>query len=91
MIAWQASDQRKSAWCRSQGIIGTTLESCLVRIRRADAQVRSSGFIAVHPPRMFVREAVSAVRIELGGGVQILGLTLAEVALVLRDLREERS
>jgi len=33
VIAWQASDQSKSAWCRSQGIIRTTLQSCLVRIR----------------------------------------------------------
>ena len=44
-----------------------------------------SGFIAMHPPALV---AVGEVRIELGDGVQILGLDLAGVVAVLRGLRE---
>jgi len=44
-----------------------------------------SGFIEVHPPAM---DAVGEVRIELGGGAQILGLDLAGVVAVVRGLRE---
>jgi hypothetical protein len=42
------------------------------------------GFIAVHPPALV---AVGEVRIELGDGVQILGLDVAGVVAVLRGLR----
>ena len=90
--AWRASGKNQAAWCRSQGIAKWTLKSCLARVNRpvsAMSQPRSvravSGFIAMHPPALV---AVGEVRIELGDGVQILGLDLAGVVAVLRGLRE---
>jgi len=46
-----------------------------------------SGFIAVHPPAEVVVTA-GEVRIDVGGGVHILGLDVAGVVAVLRGLRE---
>ena len=86
--AWRASGMNQAAWCRSQGIAKWALKSCLARINRSESDVsrpRSvravSGFIAVHPPAVVVG---GDVRIELGGGAQIVGLDLAGVVAVLR-------
>jgi hypothetical protein len=90
--AWRASGKNQAAWCRSQGIAKWTLKSCLARVKVPESDLsrpRSvgavSGFIAVHPPAMV---AVGEVRIDVGGGAQILGLDLAGVVAVLRGLRE---
>ena len=88
VAAWRASTQSRLAWCRAQGIRITTLQSYVSRIRRADREVGVPGFIEVRPPAM---AASGEVRIELGGGMQVLGLDLAQVVQVLRELREERS
>ena len=90
--AWRASGKNQAAWCRSQGIAKWTLKSCLARVKlpgsdlnRPQAVRAVSGFIAVHPPAMV---SVGEMRIDLGGGAQILGLDLAGVVAVLRGLRE---
>ena len=90
--AWRASGESQASWCRSQGIAKWTLKSCLARVKlpgsdlnRPRAVRAVSGFIAVHPPVMV---AVGEMRIDLGGGAQILGLDLAGVVAVLRGLRE---
>jgi hypothetical protein len=83
----------KEAWCRSQGILRSTLNSCLVRVQRAEAALASpvaSGFIAVHPPRS-AAPVSGELRLALGGEVQVHGLDLAGVIMVLRALREDRS
>lgn len=89
--AWRASGENQAAWCRSQGIAKWTLKACLARVGRpvsAVSRPRSvggvSGFIAVHAPAVV---PVGVVRIELGDGVQILGLDLAGVVAVVRGLR----
>ena len=88
---WRASGKNQAAWCRSQGIAKWTLKSCLFRVNRpvsAVSRPRSvgavAGFIAVHPPEVV---AVGEVRIELGGGAQIVGLDLAGVVAVMLGLR----
>ena len=89
--AWRASGKNQAAWCRSQGIAKWTLKSCLARVNRPELALcrpRSvgavSGFIAVHPPAVV---AAGEVRIELGGGAQIVGLDLAGVVAVMLGLR----
>jgi hypothetical protein len=89
--AWQASSQSKSSWCRAQGVLETTLQSCLTRVRRADGTGLGSGFIAVCPPRQVMPSVAGELRIDLGGVMQLLGLHLDDVAQVLRALREEVS
>jgi hypothetical protein len=88
VASWRASGQNKAAWCQSQDIPILTLKSCLAQIQRAKPVVASpgqSGFMEVHPSR---EVALGELRIELGGGVQLLGLDLAGVVAVLRGLRE---
>ena len=86
--AWRTSGVSKGVWCRSQGITISTLQSCLKRMCRQASAVEVHavpGFIVVHPPRTV---AAGEVRIELGGGAQILGLDVDGVIAVLRGLRE---
>ena len=86
--AWRTSGVSKGVWCRSQGITISILQSCLKRMYRQTPAVEVHtvpGFIAVHPPRTV---AACEVRIELGGGAQILGLDVDGVIAVLRGLRE---
>ena len=94
VVAWRASRENQALWCRSHGIAKWTLKSCLARVQRSESglsrprSVRAlPGFIAVHPPEEAVVTA-GEMRIELGGGAQILGLDLAGVVAVLRGLRE---
>jgi hypothetical protein len=89
--AWQASGQNKSSWCRAHGVLDTTLQSCLVRVRRSEGPGPGSGFIAVRPPSLVAPLATGELRIDLGGGMQLLGLHAADVVQVLRSLREEHS
>jgi hypothetical protein len=57
----------------------------------ADGTGLGSGFIAVCPPRQVMPSVAGELRIDLGGGMQLLGLHLDDVAQVLRALREEVS
>lgn len=45
--AWKASGQNKEAWCRSQGILRSTLQSCMIRIEERGSV--PAGFIEVKP------------------------------------------
>jgi hypothetical protein len=88
--AWRASGESQTKWRRSHEVLKTTLPSCLDRVQRSESVAvcpSLSGFIAVHPPKA-VEEAPCEVRIELGGGAQILGLDVDGVIAVLRGLRE---
>ena len=92
--AWRASGENQAAWCRARGIAKWTLKSCLARVKLPDSGLSRPrsvgavpGFMAVHPP-MEVVVPSSAVRIDVGGGVHILGLDVAGVVAVLRGLRE---
>lgn len=92
--AWRASGANQAAWCRARGIAKWTLKSCLARVRVPESGLSRPrsvgavpGFIAVHPPLEVVVPS-SEVRIDVGGGVHILGLDVAGVVAVLRGLRE---
>jgi hypothetical protein len=84
---WQESGQGKGAWCRREGITSTTLQSCLLRVRRAEIGPVVGGFIAVHPPRGSGQVSGIGLQIELGGGVRVVGLEVADVVAVVRGLR----
>ena len=92
--AWRASGENQMTWCRARGIAKWTLKSCLARVKLPESGLSRPrsveavpGFIAVHPPVEVVVPS-SEVRIDVGGGVQILGLDVAGVVAVLRGLRE---
>lgn len=50
--AWRSSGMSKEGWCREQGLLRSSLESCLTRVMQAEAAERSGpvGFMAVEPP-----------------------------------------
>lgn len=93
VAAWRASGETKAAWCRSQGVLCSTLHSCLVRVQQPEVAASSpaaSGFIAVLPPRP-AEPASGDLCMEIGPEVRVLGLDLAGVVSVLRALRVGRT
>lgn len=73
VATWRVSGVSKGVWCRAQGIKISTIHSCLKRMYRHASALKihaAPGFVEVHPPRTV---AAGVVRIELGGGAQILG------------------
>jgi hypothetical protein len=91
--AWRASGETKAAWCRSQGVLCSTLHSCLVRVQHpavAAPSPSASGFIAVLPPRP-AEPTSGDLCLEIGSEVRVLGLDLPGVVAVLRALRVGRT
>jgi hypothetical protein len=93
VAAWRTSGESKAAWCRSQGVLCSTLHSCLVRNERSEVAVPSpgsSGFIAVQPPCP-AEPASGELCLEIGSDVRVLGLDLPDLIAVLGALREGRA
>jgi hypothetical protein len=93
VAAWRTSGESKAAWCRSQGVLCSTLHSCLARIQQREVTgpfLRSPGFIAVHPPRP-AEPASGELCLEIGSDVRVLGLDLPGLVAVLGALREGRA
>jgi hypothetical protein len=90
VVAWRTSGESKAAWCRSQGVLCSTLHSCLARIQPSEVAVpspASSGFIAVQPPCP-AEPASGELCLEIGSDVRVRGLDLPGLVAVLRALRE---
>ncbi len=89
VAAWKASGQSKEAWCRSQGILRSALISCLYRVEAHGPA--AGGFMEVKPaPVEPVAAATrSALILELGHGVRVVGLDGASVVDLVRALRTE--
>ena len=93
VAAWRASGEIKAAWCRSQGVLCSTLHSCLVRVQQpavVASSAAASGFIAVLPPRSVV-PASGDLCLEVNSEFRVLGLDLPGVVAVLRALRVGRT
>ena len=97
VAAWKASGQNKEAWCRSQGILRSALMSCLYRVEARDDAVASPGFIEIRPPTAVAAAPASppppaqSIILELGSGMRVLGMDVAQVADLVRALRQERA
>lgn len=89
--AWRSSGQPKESWCRTQGILRSTLLSCLSRVDEADRTPSSSGFIEVRPARPDIPEPspLSPLVLELGPGIRLVGLDAASVMALVRALRQD--
>lgn len=89
VAAWKASGQNKEAWCRSQGILRSTLQSCMIRIEERGSE--PVGFIEVKPAQRnpVATSAPSPVILELGHDLRVIGLDAAGLAALVRALRAE--
>jgi hypothetical protein len=89
VAAWKASGQNKEAWCRSQGILRSALLSCLYRVEERGPS--PAGFIELKPAKAkpAVPEAPSALVLELGHGLRVVGLDAAGVVALVLALRTE--
>jgi hypothetical protein len=89
VAAWRSSGQSKEAWCRSQGILRSALNSWLYRIEERGPE--PAGFIEVKPGS--AAPVASATRpaliLEFGHGLRLIGLDAAGVVELLRALRTE--
>lgn len=98
VAAWKASGQNKEAWCRSQGILRSALMSCLYRVDNLHAVgTASPGFIEIRPPTE-VAPAPSAdaptappIILDLGHGMRVLGMEVAQVVDLVHALRQVRA
>ena len=93
VAAWRSSGQKKESWCRAQGLLRSTLSSCLQRVEYADGASRPVGsFIAVRPPRcrrptsVAASPALPTIAIELPDGILITGLDASGAALLIGQL-----
>jgi len=84
---WRSSGQTQAVWCQAQGIQPVTLRWYVKRVNQAVPR----GFIAVHPRGLPADDAVSALVLEFGDGLRVTGLQIAEVAILVRALREQAS
>lgn len=89
VASWQASGQNKEAWCRSQGILRSALLSCLYRVEERGPS--PAGFIELKPAQAepVTMSAPSALVLELGHGLRVVGLDAAGVVSLVRALRTE--
>jgi ABC-type protease/lipase transport system fused ATPase/permease subunit len=89
VAAWKASGLNKEAWCRTQGILRSALLSCLYRVE--ERSPTPSGFIEVKaaPVAAIASSAPSALVLELGPGLRVVGLDAAGVVALVRALRTE--
>ena len=87
VAAWKSSGQNKEAWCRSQGILRSSLLSCLSRVEERARHPRA-GFIEVLPPGTAAAStAPPALALELGHGMRVVGFDAAGVLALVRALR----
>ena len=89
VAAWKASGQNKEAWCRSQGVLRSALISCLYRVEERGPT--PAGFIEVKPAQAkpVAPSVPSALVLELGYGLRVVGLDAAGVVALVRALRTE--
>lgn len=87
VTAWKASGLNKEAWCRSQGILRSTLQSCQGRVEERSPV--AAGFIEVKPAEVppVTSASESAVVLDLGHGLRVVGLNAAVVIALVRALR----
>jgi hypothetical protein len=88
--AWKASGQNKEAWCRSQGILRSALQSCLYRVGERRPSPGPTGFIEVRPSSA-VDAPLAGLVLELGHGMRVVGLDRDGVLSVIRALHQEAS
>ena len=91
VAAWQASGDGVARWCQRQGHARSALKSWRERIAVADGASSVGGFIALHRPRQAtvvapVEPGVSAVVVAWGDDLRVLGLDVAGVAALMREL-----
>jgi ABC-type protease/lipase transport system fused ATPase/permease subunit len=89
VAAWKASGLNREAWCRSQGILRSTLQSCQGRVEKRSPV--PAGFIEVKPagvsPATPASASASALTLDLGHGLRVVGLDAAAVVELVRALR----
>jgi hypothetical protein len=89
---WQASGLSKQAWCREQGILPSTLQSCMHRTNRA--VISTSPAL---PPFVELQRrpapAIEArmIRLSLAGSMATTELTIADLGALIQQLAEARS
>lgn len=97
VAAWRASGQNKEAWCRSQGVLRSALMSCLYRVDNMHAgAIASPGFIEIRPPTSTPSPSADSppippIVLDLGHGMRVLGMDVAQVVDLVRVLRQERA
>jgi hypothetical protein len=92
VAAWKGSGLNKEAWCRSQGILRSALQSCLHRV---DGQVRAPvRFIEVRPAAGAAQSPAAsppALTLELGYGLRVVGLDVSGLLQLVQALRVGRA
>jgi len=82
---WQASGQDQAMWCQARGMQPATLQWYLRRVGQAVPR----GFIPVRPRATAVDIGpgpVGALVLEMGEGLRVTGLGVAEVVALVRAL-----
>lgn len=90
VAAWKASGLNKEAWCRSQGVLRSALLSWLSRVEAHGVAREPAGFIELRP----VAEAPASpgpIILELGSGMRVVGMDVAQVVDLVCALRQERA
>lgn len=87
VAAWQASGLTKEAFCRSQGMLRSTLSSCLLRTRgRGSSPLAPAGFVEIRP----ATAGREGLVLDLGDGLRVVGLDVASVTALVTALRTGR-
>jgi hypothetical protein len=89
---WQASGLSKQAWCREQGILPSTLQSCMTRTNRAVISTTPSipTFVELQRRPAPALEA-RTLRLSLAGSMATAELTIADLGALIHHLSEARS
>lgn len=84
VAAWKASGQTKGAWCQAQGLLRSTLQSCQQRVEAKDL---APDFIEIRPaPAGDEHGAGGPLVLELGQGMRLVGLDVAQAIALIRGL-----
>jgi len=85
VATWKASGQTKGAWCQAQGLLRSTLQSCLQRVEAKDL---APGFIEIRPTSATEEHGSGGTLIlELGHGMRLVGLDVAQAIALVRGLQ----
>src|SRR5271170_381746 len=89
---WQASGLSKQAWCREQGILPSTLQSCMHRTHRTVISTSPVLPTFVELQRRPPQVAPSRMlRLSLAGSTATAELTIADLGVLIQHLSEEQS
>lgn len=97
VAAWKASGLNKEAWCRSQGVLRSALLSWLSRVETHGVASEPAGFIELRPVAEAPGTAATGpaspgpIILELGSGMRVLGMDVAQIVDLVSALRQERA